>query len=75
MSIAAYYNEDEFDGEEVISVLVDHGWHLVVLTSLSISEEFYGWIEQNIKGEFEQYNMTFVFKDAQDANWFKLRWL
>ena len=66
---------EEIENEIMVDLLGESGWHKVELMTLFISEEFYDWIEENVKYPYRQHNMKFVFEDESDANWFKLRWL
>lgn len=66
--------QDEIDEQIVVDMLIECGWHEVELTTLFFKQDFYDWIDANVKHDYKQHNMRFVFEDMQDANWFKLRW-
>lgn len=66
---------DEANLELMMTILASSGWYSVKLKRIPLSEDFYLWIEDNIKNTYHQLNDHFVFAEEKDANWFKMRWL
>lgn len=57
--------------------LVLQGWHKVKLErfyDLKHAVDIALWVDSNC-GLHMRHGSTFVFKEAKDANWFKMRWL
>ncbi len=68
----------EIDREILWSMLESLGWQRVNLpwpVTLDNLKEIHRWIEQHVKGPHEKNRFDFIFEQAQDAMWFKLRWL
>lgn len=68
---------DEIDTSIVRQMLVDAGWHQVVLNPM-IWEQSYQidcWVENNIKGRIWNRGLVWLFETDRDAMWFKLKWL
>lgn len=70
--------QKEIDTEVMISMLQEHGWHLIVLESLASmkqSIDITTWLEDNRTDEVFRWGRKFVFKKQEDAVLFSLRWL
>lgn len=67
----------EIDFTILSDMLVGIGWTKVVLFPMTWENGALIdlWVEQNVKGKHETMGLVWVFERAQDANWFKLRWL
>ena len=64
----------ETDYEVLGLQLLEKGWTLVSIESTITSIDVDVWIENNIKGEYLKLSSRYIFKHAQDAFWFSLRW-
>lgn len=67
----------EIDFEILTGMLCQLGWTKVILRPMTWEHgaEVDGWVETNIKGNFQTMGLVWVFEDAHDASWFALRWL
>jgi hypothetical protein len=66
----------EIDFTVLCGMLVDIGWHKVILRPMTweTGAEIDAWLEQHVQGHYETMGLVFVFESAKDANWFTLRW-
>lgn len=64
----------EIDREVLWGMLEALGWTRVIL-SRNNNLHINIWLSKNCKGAFEYSSNDYLFEDAKDANWFKLRWL
>ena len=67
----------EIDREVLWGMLEGIGWTRVMLPRLvdnTHAIDITYWLEENCKKAFERNGRDFLFEDAKDANWFKLRW-
>ena len=66
----------EIDFEILCGLLVDIGWHKVILRPMTgeTSTELDAWVEHHVQGHYHTMGLVFVFEDYKDANWFTLRW-
>ena len=67
----------EIDREVLWGMLEGLGWCRVMLPRLVDNHhaiDITYWLEENCKKAFERNGRDFLFEDAKDANWFKLRW-
>ena len=69
---------DEIDFSILADMLIETGWTSVEfkffpdnLTAVDVSD----WLEANCKGKYKRHQRRFIFENAADANWFKMRWL
>jgi len=68
---------DEIDREVLWGMLQGMGWTRVMLPRLIDNYhaiDISDWLEENCKKAYERSGRDFLFEDAKDANWFKLRW-
>ena len=68
----------EIDREMLWGMLTSVGWHRVMLPVFGSTKEYTEvaeWTSVNCKNAFEYHKRDYLFEDAQDAMWFKLRWL
>jgi len=68
---------NDIDREVLWSMLQGMGWHRVMLpndTAMLNATLIKEWLSLNCKQSHERYRSDFIFEDAKDANWFKLRW-
>ena len=68
---------DEIDREILWGMLEGMGWHRVMLPTLGdayMAVDIITWLEDNCKSPYERSGRDFIFENAKDANWFKLRW-
>jgi hypothetical protein len=68
---------DEIDFEIMMDLLVQTGWHKVVLRPMTWEDgaTIDNWVENNVKCRFHTRGLVWLFEDAKDANWFSMRWL
>lgn len=69
---------DDIDFDVLTSLLIEgSGWTKVVLKPMTWEDglDIDGWVENNVKGKFHTRGLVWVFENAKEANWFKLRWL
>jgi hypothetical protein len=67
----------EIDREILWGMLQGIGWTRVMLpndTAMLNATLIKEWLSLNCKQSHERYRSDFIFEDAKDANWFKLRW-
>jgi hypothetical protein len=67
----------EIDREVLWGMLEGIGWTRVMLPRYidnTHAVDITYWLEETIKNPFERNGRDFLFEDAKDANWFKLRW-
>jgi hypothetical protein len=67
----------EIDREVLWGMLEGIGWHRVMLSRFIDNNhaiDITDWLEHNCKNAYERIGRDFIFEDAKDANWFKLRW-
>ena len=67
----------EIDREVLWGMLEGIGWTRVMLPRYidnTHAIDITYWLEETIKNPFERNGRDFLFEDAKDANWFKLRW-
>jgi hypothetical protein len=67
----------EIDREILWGMLEGMGWHRVMLPTLGdayMAVDIITWLEDNCKSPYERNGRDFIFENAKDANWFKLRW-
>ncbi len=70
--------QSEMDFHILSDMLVQMGWHKVVLTrffSRKHSIDILIWCDEYIKNPFEHRGTVFVFQDKGDAVNFTLKWL
>lgn len=74
---AAKRMAEDIDFDVLTSLFVESGWTKIVLKPMTWEDglEIDGWVEKNVKGDFQTRGLVWVFKDPNEANWFKLRWL
>lgn len=67
----------EIDFEVLSGFLIELGWTKVVLKPMTMEDSYDidDWIKQNIRGNHQTMGLVWVFERAEDATWFKLRWL
>lgn len=69
------------DEEIVKTIEIEHlvsveGWIKVELprfTNMMHAVDINNWVDDNC-GRHTRYGSTYVFKDAKDATWFRMRW-
>ena len=68
---------DDIDFEVMMELLLDSGWHKVVLKPMTWEDGYTvdTWVETNVKCKFHTRGLVWIFEDAKDANWFSVRWL
>lgn len=68
---------NEIDANVLRGMLVELGWHEVILNPMTWEEGYFidEWVSNNIKDSFWTYGLVWMFKHDRDAMWFKLRWL
>ena len=67
----------EIDREVLWGMLEGLGWCRVMLPRFVDNHHAVDigyWLADNCKKSFERNGRDFLFEDAKDANWFKLRW-
>jgi hypothetical protein len=67
----------EIDREILWGMLEGMGWTRVMLPTLGnayMAVDIISWLEENCKNPYERSGRDFLFENAKDANWFKLRW-
>ena len=67
----------EIDREILWGMLEGLGWTRGMLPRLIDNNhaiDITHWLEANCKNAVERNGRDFIFEDAKDANWFKLRW-
>ena len=67
----------EIDREVLWGMLQGIGWTRVMITRLTDNNhavDIRHWLALNTKKCYEWHGRDFIFEDAQDANWFVLRW-
>jgi hypothetical protein len=64
----------EIDREILWGMLEGIGWTRVMISNRDDWATTV-WLEQNCKGAYEHFRTDYIFEDAKDANWFKLKWL
>jgi hypothetical protein len=68
----------EIDREVLWGMLQGIGWTRVMITRLTDNNhaiDIRHWLALNTKKSYEWHNRDFIFEDAQDANWFILKWM
>lgn len=67
----------DIDAEIIRSMFREGGWHEVVLQPMTFEQgsEIDVWVMKNTKGNHWTHGLVWLFEDAQDANWFSMRWL
>lgn len=67
----------DIDFDVLTSLFVESGWTKVVLKPMTWEDglDIDGWVEKNVKGQYQTRGLVWVFKEPKEANWFKLRWL
>ena len=68
---------DEIDREVLWGMLESIGWHRVMLPRLTDNNhavDIAHWLALNCKNSHERSGRDFLFEEANDANWFVLRW-
>ena len=67
----------EIDFTILTDMLCKIGWRKVILHPMTheTSREVDLWTAIHVKGNFETMGLVWVFENADDANWFTLRWL
>jgi len=74
---AALQLAQEIDREVLWGMLEGLGWSRVMLPTLGnayMAVDIITWLEANCKSPYERSGREFIFENAKDANWFKLRW-
>lgn len=68
---------NEIDANVLRGMLVELGWHEIVLSPMTWEEGYFvdEWVSSNVKNSFWTHGLVWMFKDDKDAMWFKLRWL
>ena len=69
---------EEIDFSVLADMLEDSGWTSVELPFWTNSKDpvdVETWLFYNCKGNYKKYKRRFLFENAQDATWFKLRWV
>jgi hypothetical protein len=67
----------EIDREILWGMLEAIDWTRVMLPRLvdnNHAVDITHWLALNCKNAYERSGRDFIFEDAKDANWFKLRW-
>ena len=67
----------DIDREVLWGMLEGIGWYRVMLPTLVDNYhtiDITDWLAINCKHGVERNGRDFIFEDAKDANWFKLRW-
>jgi hypothetical protein len=69
---------DEIDRGVLWRMLIDMGWHRVILSRLqdnihAIDITF--WLEENVKNPYQRDGRNFLFSAERDATMFILRWV
>lgn len=78
VSKAAKELAEEIDFSVLADMLEESGWVSVELPFWTNSKDPVDvevWLFHTCKGEYKKYKRRYLFKNAQDATWFKLRWL
>ncbi len=69
---------EEIDARVLQSMFVEMGWHEVILSPMTAEtgQEIDSWVRQHVKRQsYWTHGLVWLFKNDQDAMWFKLRWL
>jgi hypothetical protein len=68
---------NEIDFTILTDMLVSIGWRKIILRPMAweTGAELDQWVDQHVKGHYETMGLVWVFEQADDANWFSLRWL
>lgn len=69
---------DEIDREILWGMLIDMGWHRVILSRLQDNihaVDITFWLEENIKNPYQRDGRNFLFAAERDATLFILRWV
>lgn len=68
---------NDVDAQILREMLAELGWHEIVMNPVTWEQGYHidSWVEDNIKGRMWTQGLVWMFEDAKDANWFKLRWL
>lgn len=66
----------DIDFQILSTILVDSGWHRVVLTPMTKEESdaIDQWIDTNVKGQYNNRGLVWIFEDRGDAVNFTLKW-
>lgn len=67
---------DDIDFQVMRELLLESGWSEAVLKPMTWeqSAEIDIWTSQNIKKGFYTRGLVWLFKDAKEATWFRLKW-
>jgi predicted amidohydrolase len=67
----------EIDFEILSGMLCTLGWTKVILNPMSMEDSYAvdEWTTTNIKGNFNNMGLVWIFENSAEANWFILRWL
>lgn len=69
---------DDIDFEVLTQLLCTgkNTWTKVVLRPMSWEDglEIDKWVDENVKGKFNNRGLVWVFEKSSDANWFSIRW-
>lgn len=68
---------DEMDWTIVADLCLENGWTEVMVDNYhrKYNDGMAEWIFENLKGDKTGYKGRWLFKQASDATWFRLRWL
>ena len=66
----------DIDFEILSNILVDTGWHKVVLTPMTKEhgDSIDRWVNTNIRGHYNNRGLVWVFEEASEAMMFTLKW-
>ena len=66
----------DIDFEILTNVLVDCGWHKIVLTPMTKerSDNIDQWIVDNVKGHYNNRGLVWIFQESSEAMMFTLKW-
>ena len=77
MKQAARRMAEEIDREVLWGLLVDMGWHRVMITRFTDNKhavDISYWLEEHVKHPYERRGCDFIFENERDAVNFILRW-
>lgn len=66
----------DIDFEILTNILVDSGWHKIVLTPMTKeeSDDIDQWIVDNVRGHYSNRGLVWVFEESSEAMMFTLKW-
>lgn len=67
----------DIDFEVLSNMLIELGWHRRFVNYQPPERSWIlvkDWADKNCKGHHQEHRGIWLFENAQDANWFTLRW-